>query len=1019
MMFARATSAHVALSGSVARQDPWLADGLHCRFDASDIMGFAQTPAVFTWAPVDGTPPEAFTTQSSNIPWVFRRGSGLVTQAITAPPAPALSLEITRHAPVTFRLKDKRIASAEVTATGLLRVWGVIETPGGPVMIPALRSGPRLMLSGRIFDYLMIEAPDRSRVMRIEGTTQDGLFEDKVWHGIFRAGGVQHALTLDALFAKTSRLTDAERAALRADPLAATAAQQSVAMVQGGVVAAPMPPLGGPPPAPGSEAARLHQASGMEGINAALARLVTLIDGPTPQRAQTKTQQIQTTAGSDATGRIRPLHELMLACEDTFAAMALGRRMALSAPAGTTAPVLISARAIWRVEAADSAALGALAAGILPDRAALRAAVLAERLDPAPRLLERFLPSDMEGPFLPVEARILLNPNLPDQPPAPPEATPIDLPRAIEPDGETRKVALQVQLRPGAAVVLDRGTDADRERLNPLEVAARDLGNGTILPARHKPIFGMNDESEAPLGRASVTLADRSAPFDATPYRLAQNDGFGRWSAFAPVTAPPLARPAPPAPVLRLGWRGGADGSGLLDIEVAAPHDGLLAPGGLPLAKLIVSVPLAEAPHDRFEIDIGPLPATGEGQPPIARAVPLPPADVLGETRTARVTAFYIDEADTAGAEAVAKRPIPDPTPPPAPAPLPRLKPLSFPDANGVTRAELSVSRLHPAVARLRIFAAQEASLRAGLERSGKPDLQAAARAIEAEPDMAVRASLLEAVADALPDDVWADAGAATVSNNAALVSHRVNGLPRALVALRLTSVTAAGIESLQGAIAFFALPVQKPLAPPSIEVRMRDETSFALEIPRPAGPRPDEIRILRSADSDAPAMMLPAMVIPVDDGTKWPVRAMDRGETTLGAQAKLRPFNTYRWRAQARLGPRFNGAAPGPWTAHGPAARAMLAPPERPGTPKVNVAPAPLEPDGLRIDLKELAVGETTLHIASRPPNTPTLTLPVTGPEMSVTLPADPARQAVVITLSDPLGRESDPVVIEKAAFA
>ena len=1022
MIFARSNPAHLALSGSAARNDIWLPDAMHCRIDASDVLGFAQTPSFVTWAPLEDLTPETFTTSSPQPIWTIRRGTGLFTQVVGVSPAANINLSINRFAPIVFRLTGKAIASAEVRISqsrgsfaGQARVFGVIETPSGALRVPAPRQGAVYRLAGRRFDYLMVETPGPEvRLNSITGITEDGLWEPKVWQGIHRRDKIRHALTFDGLFSKPQRLTQAERDALRADGLANFALQGTTSLAGNASVAAPMPPRVGPLFPPGSDEARLHQAAASAAISASVARQTPLLDGPLPQRDQENTDQLQTQSGSIVTGRVKPLHELMLAAEDVFLSTILGRRIALTLPESATGPILVSARAIWKVPSNDAAALGGrLANAMVGTRADLRALVLTDRIDRAGQVLEKYLPGAMEGPFLPVEARILIDPATLDLPPLRPEATPQPVAQPVNADGDTRRVTLRATIQPGAALVLDRGATDPRTRINTLEVKGETRPDGTQVPERHKMIFGMQAPGSPSIGTASVDLHDQSAPFEETPYRLAQRDPFGRWSGFTGLTAPEFVRPAPPAPTLRLGLRRGAGpgGTDLLDIEVAAPHRGLIAPGGLPIARLDISVPIGGANNDTFDATFGPLLATGDGLDPVRHSVALPPSGTIGQVRTARVAAHFTDTAGTPGPDAVAKRDIPDATPPPPPGPLPTLTPLSFPDANGVTRAETLVTGLDPSVARLRIFLATEASLRAGLVREG-----ADTAAILAEPDLAARAALLKALEADIPADAWAFADEIPVSGRSAQISQRINGLPRDLVCLRVLSVTANDIVSDDGPIAYFGLPQAKPLGPPSVEARMLDDQGFELLIPRPPGPRPDEIRLMRSADSDNPARMLPSVEIAVDDTTRWPIRIVDRGETTLGPTARLRSYTTYRWRAQSRLAPRFAGAAPGPWTLPGAVGRAMIAPPERPAPPKVAISSDPALPGAVVVTLGELPQGRFMAHVVSLPETSPSQPTQVTDTEMVVVLPPDSNRRAIRVHVSDPLGRSSETIAIDVA---
>lgn len=1021
MSFAQASPAHFALSASIARRDTWLPDAIHCRLDTSEILGFAQTPAFISWAPLDDMRPGAFSTEMANPAWQIKRGLGSLSVPMAATPASNLSLTLAPGVPHVFRVSAKGIAQAEVSVSGFVSVYGIIETPGGPIRVPAKRLGFKHILAGRRFDHLLIVAERPSRLIRITGIPEDSIFEPKVRIGLFRRKFLNHALTLDAMFQKFKRLDASSRQQISSNPAARAAIQRALGLVKNAISAAPMPPLAGALPDPGSPEAQLLHASAQSKFNIALNSLTDLLDGPMPQRRQISNSGPQSGTSASVAETVL-LHELMLVVEDLFGGTLFGRRLGLSFPGGEAGAVLVSARAIWSVTQEDISRVGALAPFIIPDRNALRTAMAVEPFDPAGQVLDLYVPDNAPGPFLPLEARVLVDTTQADDLPTAPEAVARDVPHPFNTGRDTRRAAFSAITRPGAALVLDRGQTNPLTRINPVMIKAQDLGRGRTLPERHGLIFGMTDPDPPhppAWGLSAVHLSDREAPVADTAYRLSQGDGFGRWSSFARFVAPGPARPLPSKPTLLVDWRLSLaqDGSGTLFIEVAAPHQGLIAPGGLPIAHLDLLIPIADAPSDRDEIAIENLPLSGEGLEPIRREISLPAPPVLGMLREARVEACYRDTEDRPGPSAVARKQMPDPTPPPAPHPLPRLTALSFPDPNGVSRAEAEVSGLHSAVASLRIFTATEASLRGGLLRLNDPVISAEVDAAQAEPDLAARAAMIEAMMDDLPSDVWAPAGSVAVTSGRAQISQPVNGLPRDLVSLKITSVTGAGVESRDSVIAFFGLPVQKPLSPPLIEARMLDLTQFELLIPRPAGPVPDEIRLMRSADSDEPGRMLPSMLVMAGPTAKWPIRVVDAGETLLGPKARLRSFVQYRWRAQARLGPRFAGAAPSVWTYVGPVARAMLAPPTRPAPPTVTASPDPDVTGGVRLDFTDLAQTSLTLEIVELPASNDPILIPVTSVEMSVLLPAHATRTGLQIKLRDPLERPSDVVLIKLEA--
>lgn len=341
---------------------------------------------------------------------------------------------------------------------------------------------------------------------------------------------------------------------------------------------------------------------------------------------------------------------------------------------------------------------------IFSTKAKLKAELKSRNLKPPP------------GPLGPVALLftsmvVLAKDPMPDTPPAPH----IDTLAAPEPAWQPgtapdarRRVALGLSgLVPGTGLALARRSDALPLWL-PLNPAVQ-VWRSLIVP-------GAPAEAVVP---GHGALGDRDAPPVAADYRVAQSDGFGRWSTWASGELAAGVRPLPPRPVIEARYTPAALANpppdaalaGSIRVSVAVPPPASLPPGGHLLDHVRIlfdGVEVASAPPGTATTVVGERPG---------------PLLAPTATRAVRVSALWVDGAGQSSPESLSVSvncyDLRAPTQVLMP---PGLQYASRADATGHCRAELTWAVL-PGQTRFRVYAAHETALRTQLQDLGQTAL--------------------------------------------------------------------------------------------------------------------------------------------------------------------------------------------------------------------------------------------------------------------------------------------------------
>src|SRR5262249_21505013 len=283
------------------------------------------------------------------------------------------------------------------------------------------------------------------------------------------------------------------------------------------------------------------------------------------------------------------------------------------------------------------------AGAIIPDVAALNP-ILA-RLCPKCKPLPKTLP----GPFLDLWTMACTSIGQPPESPSAPGVGPAELGpwMPLVPPAAEREIVLPVSERvPGAALARARQKGPTFTGLNAHSSAKRALPIVPALP---------NEATSTGAGE----LADRGAPPEATNYRVAQADWFGRWSPFATRAAGAGVPPLPPRPAVSATY---LQATGQIRVRVPLPPTDTLAHGSRLLAALEVKLDLGATQP----LTSTPVPA---GEPPEVEVLLAGPALGVAQTAVVPVTARWVDTAGQKSPESeVVVVQLADPRPPPAPA---------------------------------------------------------------------------------------------------------------------------------------------------------------------------------------------------------------------------------------------------------------------------------------------------------------------------------------------------------------
>ncbi|HJZ59668.1 MAG TPA: hypothetical protein VKE74_32290, partial [Gemmataceae bacterium] len=559
------------------------------------------------------------------------------------------------------------------------------------------------------------------------------------------------------------------------------------------------------------------------------------------------------------------------------------------------------------------------AGAIIPDVAALNP-ILA-RLCPKCKPLPKTLP----GPFLDLWTMACTSIGQPPESPSAPGVGPAELGpwMPLVPPAAEREIVLPVsELVPGAALALARQKGTTFTGLNAHSSAKRALPIVPALP---------NEATSTGAGE----LADRGAPPEATNYRVAQADWFGRWSPFATRAAGAGVRPLPPRPAVSATY---LQATGQIRVRVPLPPTDTLAHGSRLLAALEVKLDLGATQP----LTSTPVPA---GEPPEVEVLLAGPALGVAQTAVVPVTARWVDTAGQKSPESeVVVVQLADPRPPPAPAFAQPFLYTSRPDVTGRARVDLAWT---PAVthAGSRVFYTDETRLTgrlAALGSQGAPILAA----VNTAPDVAARAQVFTDHADLFTRDLFEQLTPQPIrpatGTTQARFQHAVSGSLRILSFYRVVAVSAANIEVPFGSSPLLAVAVPNT-APPSQPLLSAEPLADGptsspfrarLKVRMPRGQVPAaEYRLRRTLGSATDLLAMPVVgtgTLPPPNGEPQEVVVFDAGGSEIDPAGAIQPWLTYSWRVEVR-GAAEPGGPSGRWGTPSVPASATFVPPGPP----------------------------------------------------------------------------------------
>ena len=480
------------------------------------------------------------------------------------------------------------------------------------------------------------------------------------------------------------------------------------------------------------------------------------------------------------------------------------------------------------------------------------------------------------------------------------------------------------------------------------QLAFARVGPGGPLPLHEKgPDGGMLPISAAVLPDAvepgQGEVYDRMGPPDATRYRLAQADWFGRWSEWSEGLIGAASRPRPPRPVPEMFYEQPAlpdpmhdlPLSGTIRIRVGVPLAAQLPPGSLLVDTLEVA------------LDGGPVELVGvlSGSVTVDLTRSGPALARCG-TGAIRLTCRWRDTAGQfSDPSPEIGRSIKDPRPPAAVVLPETLSYGSRPDVTGKSRIQL---RWAPSAGQSfsRVYHTDETTLLTALERAGASTL-AIRTAIAAAPDAAARAAIFVANKARFEKAKFESVGPEGFTGSA--LEHRVSGSLRVLVFYRVVPISASNVEGPFGdsSMVPFGIPNSGSPATPLLAVKPLFESGVAqaaIHIRVPQGQvQASEYRLRRSAVESRIVERMPVArsgAVPLLPGGAGPeamqevVSFRDVGGSELKPTDPLRPWTAYSWAVEVRGAPEPGSSVSGEWS-----------PPSAPVTTAVIPSQAPLAP--------------------------------------------------------------------------
>ncbi len=453
------------------------------------------------------------------------------------------------------------------------------------------------------------------------------------------------------------------------------------------------------------------------------------------------------------------------------------------------------------------------------------------------------------------------------------------------------------------------------------------------------PLLGQN-------GRQGF-IADRAAGPDNARYHIAQQDRFGRWSAFASADAAPGPRPKPPRPVVQGSYRqpaltAAATTGGTFALRILLPEAASLAPGSHPLSHVRLRFRHHNSASPAVEVampDIDAAVATAididtppPGQTP-RRAVPLTlTGPILQPTEQRRIviTAVWMD---TAGQQSAVSEPLrlamTDPRPPSQMPIADVLLYSSRADSTGLAWIERSwpVPAVNPPIHA--VYYTDEVRLLAWLTAQGRGTL---ADSIAAQSDRAARAGQLRAIQADFPDHLFERLADAVVATGPTMrrFRHAVSGSSRVLNAYKIAAEapasgarpTLAGLDMV-----FYGVPNSDPPPRPVTAVRLVEpqagEPALVAEITvslRPGITQAVMARIHRTRGGstnplNAPLITTVPLSAPDPQTGRQTAMFRDIGTAGIAPAARLSAFSRYQWFAEVQGAAESGSAVPGLWS--------------------------------------------------------------------------------------------------------
>ncbi len=558
-------------------------------------------------------------------------------------------------------------------------------------------------------------------------------------------------------------------------------------------------------------------------------------------------------------------------------------------------------------------------------------------------------------------------------------------------------------------------------------------------------------------------ISDSAVGPDAFRQYVTQMDRFGRFSEWAMTTAPKGPRPKPPRPNIMASYAQPdmASGShqGRVTAVVPLPDDSALAPGSFPLSHVELTVTVNGAPFGgTITIPVAnkvsihpdaPVPAAQDrfGLRSIFNG-PIIPAT---QSRDLEIVAVWVDQDGQNSVPSLpAKLRMVDPYPP-AQTPIPDILVYAArPDKTAKAWVERSWPNGGTNVS-YAVYYADENRLRDHLRNAGDASSTALLASLEAEADIAARATLLRAQQTRFPDHLFErlkDAVEVDITPGRTGFRHALSGSLRVLSAYKIvaeSAETSARPDLATVDTVFYGVPNSDPPARPVITARQvdsaPDEPEFMVELTitiRPGVTNAATARIRRTRSGVIDPLRNPVIETvpfgPVNTATGLQTATLrDSGSALMAPSARLAPFVSYAWIAEAQGVPEpgseasANGAVAGLWSRASAPAKVDIIPDDGPvaptlerstGTPAptgisdltlafsypVNLVPTAMGPwtiraeralpgQGMTLIMEQAATTGTTFFVAGSPDN-----------------PGDiiPTGTRFRVRIIDPIGRES-----------